>query len=150
MTAVPLGHGALDLELPGGWAPAEAPAGVALLALGPHDPGAVHPSLVLTVDDVTGLAGLRDWQQGADYLMAAQLGDYLLLDLERLPVAGAEGVRRLAHHVVDGARSVTLEQWAFVHDGLGVTLSATVGTFDYPALASSLRRTAASLAVRAP
>lgn len=146
---VPLTVGTLSLELPTTWQTLDdPPAGVALLALAPTPSSGIRPNLVLTVDDVSGTAGLRDWQQGSDRLMAGTLSGYLLLDLERVMLAGADGVRRLAHHVVDHRASVTMEQWAFVHADRGLTLTGSVATPDYPAVASDLRACAESLDLR--
>jgi hypothetical protein len=146
---VPLAVGTLSLDLPPGWQLVdEPPAAVALLAVAPGGSSAVRPNVVVTVDDVSGLDGLRDWQEGSDRLMAGALTGYHLLDLERLTLAGVDGVRRLAHHVTGDATSVTLEQWAFVLAGQGVTLTGTGGTDDYPDVAPAFRACAETLEVR--
>ncbi|GAA2727404.1 hypothetical protein [Cellulomonas aerilata] len=146
---VPLAVGTLTVGLPLGWDVLDSPpVGVALLAVAPTASSGVRPNLVVTVDDVSGLAGLRDWQQGSDRLMAGTLDAYQLLDLERVALSGADGVRRLATHVVDGASSLTMEQWAVIFADQGVTLTGTVATADYPAVAPVLRACAESLSLR--
>jgi hypothetical protein len=71
------------------------------------------------------------------------LGDYLLVDLERVEIDGHPGGRRLAHHVDEAGRALTLEQW-FVLDGdRGWTLTATVDTLRYDELADTCATAAA-------
>ncbi|MBL0749815.1 hypothetical protein [Nocardioides baculatus] len=105
-------------------------------------PDRFRANLVLTRDDLGGLT-FRDWQVGSDEVLPTMLRDYLLLDLERIDVDGQPGGRRLAHHVDGKARALTMEQW-FVADGdRGWTLTATVETWSYDALADELAAVAA-------
>ncbi|RZS86935.1 hypothetical protein EV189_2353 [Motilibacter rhizosphaerae] len=130
--------------VPDGWGTTTDEGTGAALALEPEHDG-FRASLVLTVED-TG-ASFREWQVGADALLPSVLHDYLLLDLERPHVAGRPGGRRLAHHVTEDGADVTLEQWMVLVDGKGFTLTATVDTLRYDALADELAACAATLVV---
>lgn len=94
-------------------------------------------SLVLTVDD-NGTLSFRDWQVGTDELLPRQLAAYQLIDLERRPVGGHPGGRRLAQHVVDGVTPVTMEQWFAQVGTLAYTLTFTVDTWRYDAMADDV------------
>jgi hypothetical protein len=72
------------------------------------------------------------------------LDDYLLVDLERLVVDGRPGGRRLAHHVDQAGRALTMEQWFVADDQVGWTLTATVETWSYDAVADELAEVAAA------
>ncbi|MFI7587098.1 hypothetical protein ACIB24_08500 [Spongisporangium articulatum] len=103
-------------------------AGVALVALEPPT-GDFRASLVVTADALN--LNFRDWQATTDRALPAALAEYQLIDLERRPFAGADGGRRLAHHVAPGGAAVTMEQWFTVRGGVGYTLTASVGTANY-------------------
>src|SRR5206468_177335 len=75
--------------------------------------------------------------------------DYLLLDLERLPVAGLPGGRRLARHVSPEGVDLTMEQWFVLVDGAGITVTATVDSWRYDAVTDELTAHALSLALPA-
>lgn len=123
---------------PPGWEElAELPAGVRWAAREPQhpvDPGRFRANVVLTVDDTATLS-FRDWQTGTDELLPRLLDDYLLVDLEKLEIDGAAGGRRLAHHAGPDGEALTMEQWFVLADGLGQTLTATIDTGRYDALA---------------
>jgi hypothetical protein len=105
--------------------------------------GAFRGNLVLTCDALGGLT-FRDWQVASDQVLPTMLQDYVLVDLERIELDGRPGGRRLAHHVDQAARALTMEQW-FVADGdRGWTLTATVETWSYDGLADELAEVAAS------
>lgn len=106
-------------------------------------------NLVLTTMLNAGLS-FRDWQSGTDELLPQQLLGYQLLDLEKRSVAGLEGGRRLAQHVVDtaaGSVPVTLEQWFFLLDDIGHTLSASVDSVRYDTCADLFAEVADGLVV---
>jgi hypothetical protein len=105
-------------------------------------------NLVLTADP-TGL-DFRQWQVNTDLLLPEALTDYLLLDLERLEVAGGPGGRRLARHLAPDGTDVTTEQWFTLTGGTGLTLTATVDSWRYDALADVLAAHARSLTVTPP
>jgi len=104
-------------------------------------PDRFRANLVLTCDDLGG-GTFRDWQVASDGVLPAMLRDYLLLDLERLEVDGLLGGRRLAHHVDQAARALTIEQWFVADDDRGWTLTATVETWSYDGLADNLAEVA--------
>ena len=110
-----------------------------VVALEPSAPGdeVFRANLVLSVVDNGGL-GFRDWQTATDEVLPAMLQDYLLLDLEKRPVAGLAGGRRLAHHVSPEGVALTMEQWFTVVDGVGFTLTATVDSWRYDQWADEL------------
>lgn len=99
-------------------------------------------NLVLTCDALAGLT-FRDWQVASDEVLPTMLQDYVLVDLERLELDGRTGGRRLAHHVDQAARALTMEQWFVANDDLGWTLTATVETWFYDGLADELAGIAA-------
>lgn len=105
-------------------------------------------NVVLTCVD-NGSLSFRDWQAGNDALLPTQLEMYLLLGLERLTVAGHAGGRRPAEHVVDGTTPVIMEQWFAQVDGIGYTLTATVDSWRYDAMADFIAGMAAGLVLPA-
>lgn len=108
----------------------------------PDQPDRFRANLVLTCDDLGGLS-FRDWQVTSDEVLPRMLQDYLVVDLERLEIDGRPGGRRLAHHVDGSARALTMEQWFVADDARGWTLTATVDTISYDALADGLADVAA-------
>ncbi len=122
------------------------PTGVAAIALEPPDtdhPGRFQSNLVVTASTTGGLS-FSDWQNGTEELLPRMLGDYLLVDLERLDFNGNPAGRRLAHHTGPRGQALTMEQWFTQIDDIGYTLTATVETFRYDALADVLAAAAAS------
>ena len=132
---------------PNGWELVdEPPAGVDIIAIeppDPADPGRFRGNFVLTVSTTGGLS-FSDWQNGTDELLPQVLEDYVLVDLERLDIQGYPAGRRLAHHAGPGGQALTMEQWFTQIDDVGYTLTATVETFRYDALADVLAATATS------
>ena len=132
---------------PPGWTPADdRPRGVAAVAVEPPDPdrpGRFRGNLVLT-ESTTGGLSFSDWQNGTDELLPRTLDGYLLVDLERLDLGGRPAGRRLAHHTGPGGQALTMEQWFTQIDDVGHTLTATVETIRYDALADALATCAAS------
>ena len=104
-------------------------------------------NLVLSVVPTT--LDFRQWQVNTDLLLPQVLTDYLLLDLERLPVAGRPGGRRLARHVSPAGVDLTMEQWFVLVGGAGITVTATVDSWRYDAVADELAAHALSLALPA-
>jgi len=118
-----------------------------MLALEPARPMVLGPgfraSLVFTA--VPTELDFRQWQVNSDLLLPKVLSDYVLLDLERLQVAGCSGGRRLARHVGPGGVDLTMEQWFLLVDGVGITVTATVDSWRYDAVADELCSHALSL-----
>ncbi|RKS75440.1 hypothetical protein CLV35_1906 [Motilibacter peucedani] len=136
------------LVVPDGWEPAADGSTGAALALEPERPGrGFRASLVLTVESTP--LSFRDWQVAADQVLPQLLADYLVLDLERLPVAGLPGGRRLARHVTAEGADVTMEQWAVLAGGLGITLTGSVETLRYDQTADVFTAAASTLVVPA-
>lgn len=142
-------RGRFRLSLPVDWEPAQPPGPAIPLIAAERPTGDVgfRPNVVVTLDAVA--TTFEDWQLGNDQLLPGALQDYRLLDLERLLVAGHQGVRRLATHTV-GDRSVTMEQWAALVGAQGWTVTFTVPTTRYAAMAPGLRTLAATFAVTVP
>ena len=106
----------------------------AVEALDLDDPERFRANAVLTCDDTTGMS-FRDWQVATDQVLPRVLADYLLIDLEKLDVDARPGGRRLAHHVDDSGRALTMEQWFTLEGDRGWTLTATCETWSYDDLA---------------
>ena len=145
--ADPVPEGFAAPRVPDGWDKlASAPAGTLWAAAQPadlDDPGRFRANLVLTCDDTGGL-GFRDWQVGTDETLPRLLTDFLLVDLERLEIDGRPGGRRLAHHVDAAGRALTMEQWFVQDQDRGWSLTATVETWSYDALADECAAVAGS------
>lgn len=110
------------------------------------DPWGFRTNVVVSTDALDRGMTLRAWQSGADALFERTLTDYLLLDIEHVHVGERAGVRRLAHHNAQG-RAITMEQWSTVDGTRGYTLTASVSTLAYPALAYDLAAIAATFRV---
>lgn len=134
-------------RVPDGWDKlAQAPTGTLWAAaeqVDLDDAGRFRANLVLTCDDVGGL-GLREWQVGTDATLPRVLTDFLLVDLERLEIDGRPGGRRLAHHVDGTGRALTMEQWFVLEEDRGWSLTATVETWSYDAVADDCAAVAAA------
>ncbi|WP_250445793.1 DUF1795 domain-containing protein [Actinotalea sp. C106] len=140
--------GRLSLEVPPGWEVVEAPSpGVALVVVEPQDGTEFRSNLVLTVGELPPTMTFRDWQAGNDELLGSSLQEYLLVDLEHTEVGGLPAVRRLAHHTAPPDLPVTLQQWAVLVDGQGVTLSATTTDLGFGRLAPVFERVGGSLSL---
>lgn len=132
-----------ELTAPPGWEVHDRPAaGARLVVVEPAGPAPFRANLVVTAVPVGGLS-FRDWQAGSDEILARALDDYLLIDLERLELAGRPGGRRLAHHAGPGGEALTMEQWFTLVDDVGHTLTATVDTGRYDELADLFATAAA-------
>ena len=127
------------MSVPDGWEVLSADDSDTVVALEPAVEGdeAFRANLVLSVVDNDGMS-FRDWQTATDEVLPGLLEDYLLLDLEKRPVAGLAGGRRLAHHVSPDGVALTMEQWFTVVDGVGFTLTATVDSWRYDEWADEL------------
>lgn len=118
-----------------------------VLAIEPADEdGGFRANLVLTVAD-NGDLDFAEWQRQTDALLPEVLGEYLLLDLEKLPVAGTDGGRRLAHYVGEDLRALVMEQWCVQVGSTGYTLTATVDSLRYDVAAGLFEACAETLEV---
>lgn len=138
------------MSVPDGWEVLSAQDSDTVVALEPATEAeeAFRANLVLSVVDNDGMS-FRDWQTATDEVLPEMLQDYLLLDLEKRPVAGLAGGRRLAHHLSPEGVALTMEQWFTVVDGVGFTLTATVDSWRYDAWADELATLAEHLALPA-
>lgn len=139
---------AVSVALPASWVRTpDLPVGVAVIA---HEPPPPVPgfaaSVVLTVDLLADDADVRRWQRGSEEHLGRVLERYTLVDVEEAVVAGRAGIRRLAHHVVDGT-SVSMVQWAFVEAAAGYTLTGTSSTLVHHLLVGGFEQVADTLRV---
>lgn len=89
----------------------------------------VSPEVVLRCTAVD--LDLRTWRSQALLDLRAQLADFALEDADELDLGDHRVTYcRFAHRF--GAADVLSDQWAWVVDGLGVTLTCTVAREDYP------------------
>lgn len=146
LTTVCARGGSVTFDVPADWETIvlSEDAGV-VAALEPDRAGLFRTNFVLTAGPVDGPLG--DWQR---QIMRhdEEVADHLLLDHEQLGVGGHAGSRRLTTHSTPARESVTTESWSTVVDGLGVTLTANVGTLRLTELAPLIDRVASSLVVR--
>jgi hypothetical protein len=141
-----LAHGLIRFLAPDDWdATSDTPAPIAAIALEPLDGQPFRASMVLTIDELPDGLDLNRWQKGAEIMRAQRSDDWLLIDLERLAVAGRPGARRLGTFAAPGGLSVTIEQWMTVIEGHGVTLTTTSATLAYHLYAPILQAYARSL-----
>jgi hypothetical protein len=74
---------------------------------------------------------LRTWRAGAIDELAERLVDFELEDEDEFELLGRTTVyHRFAHRL--GAADVLSDQWSWLADGLGVTLTCSVAREDYP------------------
>jgi hypothetical protein len=88
----------------------------------------VRPELTLRCVPVSD--ELAPWRATAMARLAEQLDDFDLEDQDDLELDGRPvAYRRFAHR--GATADLVSDQWAWVHDGLGVTLTGTVAREDY-------------------
>jgi len=89
----------------------------------------VRPELSLRCEPVE--EELVAWRAGAMTELSVRLDDFDLEDDDEFDLLGHEvAYRRFAHRV--GPADVLCEQWAWLADGLGITLTCSVAREDYP------------------
>lgn len=108
--------------------------GVVVAARAPEVPASgVRPELVLRcvpVADDRVSDGLGAWREGAVAGLATRLDDFELEDADRYEIGGhAVDYRRFAHRVA--LDDLVCDQWAWLVDGQGLTLTCTVAREDY-------------------
>lgn len=136
------------LTIPAGWHEHSDPApGVLVVARGGAPPGSgVAPELVLRHTCVTGyLAGdVAGWRAAALADLGELLDGFSLEDEDLLNLEGRDVVYHRFGHRDLGTELVT-EQWSWLVDERGLTLSATVALEDYADLCDVLEQAAASV-----
>lgn len=116
--------------LPPRWRRTSDPSGgVVVAARAPEVPGSgVRPELVLRCVPVSGDLGA--WRDGAVSALATRLDDFELEDEDRYELGGHEvDYRRFAHRAA--LDDLLCDQWAWLVDGQGLTLTCTVAREDY-------------------
>jgi hypothetical protein len=140
---------AVTLAVPRRWATFEDPApGVALLARAPAPaPSGVTPELTLHSGPVDA-ATLPEWRREALAALAAQLDDLEVEDTDVVDLDGVQaGYARFSHLI--GGVDVVCDQWAWLSDGVGVTLTGTVARVDYADYADLFEDVAATVRISA-
>jgi hypothetical protein len=90
----------------------------------------VRPEITLRCVAVS--EDLATWRTAAMAELGRRLDDFDVEDADDYDLAGRPvAYRRFAHRIL--GTDVVCEQWAWVVEGLGVTLTATVAREDYPA-----------------
>lgn len=144
VTHGPTGAG---FDAPGDWEVVRTGEETTLAVLEPDQPdGGFRASLVLTAVDNGGLT-FRDWQNGSEALLARDMPDYLVIDLEKLDLDGRPAGRRLAHYAGPAGQALVMEQWFTAAGGTGYTLTATIDSVRYPFAAEELATYGRSLRV---
>lgn len=105
--------------------------GVPLIAVEPDHGLGFRANVVVTVEQLPEGYDLETWQAASEQLLPQQLHEYLLIDSERVEIAGYSALRRLAHHAQAESGAVTMEQWAVTAGEYGLTLTTSVGTLAY-------------------
>lgn len=125
-------HSGDVVGVPDDWDTHVPPGTEALVAVAPERPdGGFRPNLVLTVTDNEGWT-FAQWQRSTEAELPMALQDYLLLDQQRLEIAGQPAGRRLAHHTTPDGTAVTMEQWFVAIGDRGHTLTMTVPDLEFP------------------
>jgi len=118
------------IALPARWRPSAAPDRGVLVAARSPVPGAsgIVPLIRLEVVAVAG--SLHTWRERDLASLAARRTDFELDDEDDYELDGrAVAYRRFAYR--RGADDLLCEQWAWLVDGVGFTLTGTVGREDY-------------------
>lgn len=151
-TLTTTGSAGVAVGLPLDWTVRVDPApGIAVLGIAPATTTPFRTNAAVTIGEVPSDMSFRAWQAGTDQILPTSLAQYQLFDLEHVAVDGLPAVRRLAHHVTAEGVPVTMQQWAVLvpgpSSGRGVTLTVTVATADFPAVAGVVDAIGASLTV---
>jgi hypothetical protein len=121
----------IGISLPVNWRRRPAPShGVVVSARSSVLPDSgVHPELTLRCAVVD--TGLLEWRTAAIGELSARLLDFDLEDDDVFDLLGNEvAYHRFAHRL--GSADVLSDQWAWLAEGLGVTLTCSVAREDYP------------------
>ena len=148
LTTVTTRGGSVSFDVPADWDTIEpSPDGDVVAAVEPDESDRFRTNVVLTFADVQG--SLAAWQHTMQRREAQELDGYVLLDHDEVTIGGHLGLRRLSTHSTPAHESVTTETWTTLVDGVGVTLTARVGTLRLAQLAPVIDAVAASLVMRA-
>jgi len=91
----------------------------------------VSPDLVLRCSRVDDNEDLTAWRERAMGELADLLVDFALEDDDQFDLLGHDvAYRRFAHRV--GTADVLCDQWAWLAEGVGLTLTCSVAREDYP------------------
>jgi hypothetical protein len=134
----------VHLALPHRWTTRSDPAhGLVLLGRAPSTPpGGFAPEIAVRTTPVAG--DLDTWRADALAALAGQLVTLEIEDDDRFELDGrAVAYHRLGHR--SGAIELVTEQWAWLVDGVGLTLSGSVARQDYPDYADVFEEVAATL-----
>lgn len=141
---------AVSLAVPRRWAVLDDPApGVSLVARAPTAArSGFVPELALHTGPVDAAVSLADWRREAlatltDQLTDLEVDDTDVVDLDGEPVA----YLRFSHRI--GGADVVSDQWAWLRDGVGVTLTGTVALADYADYADLFEEVAATVELSA-
>jgi hypothetical protein len=125
-----MGRGDLGIAVPPTWRRRSDTAhGVLVAARATSLPASgVRPELTLTCTAVD--RDLQPWRDQAMDELAERLVDFALEDDDTYDLDGHDvAYRRFAHRV--GAADLLCDQWAWVVDGLGITLTCSAAREDY-------------------
>lgn len=127
----------LSIPLPATWRRRRDPARGVLVAARPHLPGLlVVPQLTVRCTPVAA-TDLARWRVEALDELAHRLSDFELEDDDVYDtLAGETAYHRFAHRDPDAGGTdddVLCDQWSWLVDGWGVTLTCSVARIDYPA-----------------
>jgi hypothetical protein len=144
-----MGRSDLGLTLPRGWPRRSDPDhGVLVTARPPTmPPSGLRPEVTLRAVPVE--QDLHPWRDAALVELSGRLIDFELEDADHYELDGRPvAYRRFAHRV--GLVDVVCEQWSWVVDGLGLTLTGSVAREDYPAYCEVFERIAETLDLGGP
>ncbi|WP_435770272.1 hypothetical protein [Nocardioides sp. SYSU DS0651] len=136
----------INVSLPPRWATRTDPArGIVVAArCRERPPGGFPPELVVRAVPVD--SDLLTWRRDALTTMGLQLVRFDLEDEDRFGLGDHEVLyRRFSHHLA--GTDLVGEQWSWLVDGVGVTLTATVARSDYPAYCDVFEDVAATVEV---
>lgn len=122
----------LSVSVPSSWRRRDDPArGVVMAARAPVVPASgVRPELVVRIVTV-GHDDADAWRRTALRELAVALDDFALEDDDLWDLDGHEVRYHRFAHRLDGV-DVLCDQWGWLVDGLGVTLTASAARVDYP------------------
>jgi hypothetical protein len=123
------------LPIPGSWETIADVPGVALIAVEPARGESFRPNLVVTAERVTEGVELGRWATAGDEALGEALHRHLWLDDGEIELNGRRARRTLSAYTSPENHSVTMEQWTFAEGTCGYTITASVWTLEYDALA---------------
>jgi hypothetical protein len=137
----------VDVAVPRTWATRSDPGNGIVVAARARElpPSGIPPELVVRTVAVS--ADLATWRAEALDAIAGQLDGFELEDADEFPLGDHEvAYGRFAFR--SAGTAMVCEQWAWLVDGLGVTLTGSVARSDYPTYCELFEDVAATLEVR--